>query len=46
MTLSTLTLMGRVRNIFAVPVGRYNNSVDIQKHKFYEAVTIWQEASQ
>jgi hypothetical protein len=40
MTLSTLTLMGRVRNIFAVPVGRYNNSVAIQKHKFYEAVTI------
>jgi putative transposase len=41
----TLILMGRVRNIFAVPVGRYKNSASIQKHKFYEAVTIWQEAS-
>ncbi len=41
----TLTLMGRVRNIFAVPVGRYKNLASIQKHKFYEAVTIWQEAS-
>ena len=41
----TFTLMGRVRNIFAVPVGRYKNSASIQKHKFYEAVTIWQEAS-
>ena len=30
----TLTLMGRVRNIFAVPVGRYKNSASIQKHKF------------
>ena len=41
----TSTLMGRVRNIFAVPVGRYQNSACIQKQKFYEAVTICQEAS-
>jgi putative transposase len=37
--------MGKVRNIFAVSVGKYKNSASIQKHKFYEAVTIWQEAS-
>jgi putative transposase len=41
----TLTLMGKVRNIFAVPVGRYLNSRGTQKTKFVEAVNIWQEAS-
>ena len=41
----TLTLMGRVRNIFAVPVGRYLNSRATQRTKFNEAVNIWQEAS-
>jgi putative transposase len=41
----TLTLMGRVRNIFAVPVGRYLNSREMQRTKFNEAVNIWQEAS-
>ena len=41
----TLTLMGKVRNIFAVPVGRYKNSATIQKQKFDKAINIWQEAS-
>ncbi len=41
----TLTLMGRIRNIFAVPVARYTNSRTIQKQKFNEAMNIWQEAS-
>ena len=41
----TLTLMGQVRNIFAVPVGRYKNSAVIQKQNFNEAMQIWQQAS-
>jgi putative transposase len=41
----TLTLMGKVRNIFAVPVARYKNSSSIQKDKFNEAMDIWQEAT-
>ena len=41
----TLTLIGRVRNIFTVPVDIYKNSASLQKHKFYKAVTVWQEAS-
>ena len=36
----TLTLMGKVRNIFAVPAGRYKNSANIQKQKFNEAMNI------
>ncbi len=41
----TLTLMGKVRNIFAVPVGRYLNSRKMQRTKFDEAMNIWQEVS-
>jgi putative transposase len=41
----TLTLMGRARNIFAVPIGRYLNSRETQKQKFNEAMNIWQEAA-
>ena len=41
----TLTLMGKVRNIFAVPVARYKNTATIQKQKFNEAMNIWQETS-
>ena len=36
----TLTLMGKVRNIFAIPVGRYKNSASTQKYKFNEAMNI------
>ena len=32
--------MGKVRNIFAVPVGRHKNSANIQKQKFNEAMNI------
>ena len=41
----TLTLMGKVRNIFAVPVSRYRNSRQTQRTKFNEAMNIWQESS-
>jgi putative transposase len=41
----TLTLMGRIRNIFAVPVDRYKNSASTQKIKFNEAMNMWQESS-
>ena len=41
----TVMLMGKVRNIFAVPVGRYLHSRATQKTKFDEAMNIWQEAS-
>jgi putative transposase len=41
----SLILMGKVRNIFAVPVARYKNSALTQKHKFNEAMNIWKEAS-
>ncbi|APC91431.1 IS6 family transposase [Francisella opportunistica] len=36
----TLTLMSKIRNIFAVPVARYRNSASIQKLKFNEAINI------
>ena len=41
----TLTLMGKVRNIFSVPVGRYLNSRETQRTKFNEAMNIWQQTS-
>ena len=41
----TLTLMGRVRNLFAVPVGRYLNSRGTQRTKFDEAMNIWKYVS-
>ena len=41
----TVMLMGKVRNIFAVPVGRYLHSRATQRTKFDEAMNIWQQAS-
>jgi len=41
----TLTLMGKVRNIFAITVARYRNSRQTQRTKFNEAMNIWQESS-
>lgn len=41
----TLTLMGKIRNIFAVSVDRYNNTRSTQKNKFAEVMNIWQEVS-
>ena len=42
----TVMLMGKVRNIFAVPVGRYLHSRATQRTKFDEAMNIWQQASE
>lgn len=38
--------MGKVRNIFAVDVGRYTNAADIQRKNFQKAKSIWDEAMQ
>ena len=37
----TLSLMGKVRNIFAVDVGRYSNAANIQRDNFQKAKSIW-----
>ena len=42
----TLSLMGKVRNIFAVDVGRYTNTAHIQKENFQKAKSIWDEDMQ
>ena len=42
----TLSLMGKVRNIFAVDVGRYTNAANIQRVNFQKAKSIWDEAMQ
>jgi len=42
----TLSLMGKVRNIFAVDVGRYTNAANIQRDNFQKAKSIWNEAMQ
>lgn len=42
----TLSLMGKVRNIFAIAVGRYSNTAENQRIAFQEAKVIWSDASQ
>ena len=42
----TLSLMGKVRNIFAVDMGRYTNAANIQRENFQKAKSIWNEAMQ
>ncbi len=42
----TLSLMGKVRNIFAVDIGRYTNAANIQRENFQKAKFIWDEAIQ
>jgi putative transposase len=42
----TLSLMGKVRNIFAVDVGRYTKAANIQRENFQKAKSIWDEAMQ
>jgi putative transposase len=42
----TLSLMGKVRNIFAVNVGRYTKTAPEQRIAFASAKTIWDEATQ
>jgi len=41
----TLSLMGKVRNIFAVDVGRYTKNATEQRDAFAVAKSIWDEAS-
>lgn len=41
-----ISLMGKVRNIFATNVGRYTNCADEQRYKFAEAKSIWDVATQ
>jgi putative transposase len=41
----TLSLMGKVRNIFAINVGRYTKKADVQRKSFMEAKAIWDDAS-
>ena len=38
--------MGKVRNIFAVDVGRYTNATNIQRDNFQKAKAIWNDAMQ
>jgi putative transposase len=42
----TLSLMGKIRNIFAMDVGRYTNTVNIQRENFQKAKSILDEAIQ
>lgn len=42
----TLSLMGKVRNIFAVHVGRYTKTAPEQRIAFASAKSIWDEATQ
>ena len=42
----TLSLMGKVRNIFAVDVGRYTNPANTQRKNFQNAKSIWHDAMQ
>lgn len=42
---TTLSLMGKLRNIFAVDVGRYNKPVKNQREAFQNAKSIWNDAA-
>ncbi|ASX28529.1 hypothetical protein BA173_01000 [Rickettsia sp. MEAM1 (Bemisia tabaci)] len=46
LTVPTLSLMGKVRNIFAVNVGRYTKTASEQRIAFASAKSIWDEATQ
>ena len=43
---NTISLMGKVRNLFAVDVGRYTRSAQDQRDAFKAAQEIWDEAAQ
>ena len=43
---NTLSLMGKIRNIFAVDVGRYTQNATDQRSAFNHAKEIWNEAAQ
>ncbi len=40
-----LSLMGKVRNIFSVAVGRYSKKSDDRREQFRDAIAIWNEAA-
>ena len=42
----TLSLMGKVRNIFAIDVGRYTKNAEDQRSAFAVAKSIWDDATQ
>lgn len=42
---NTLSLMGKLRNIFAVEVGRYNQNVGAQREAFQNAKSLWDNAA-
>jgi len=42
----TLSLMGKVRNLFSVTVGRYTKNADEQRAAFSNAQIIWNDAAQ
>jgi putative transposase len=43
---NTLPLMGKVRNIFAINIGRYTKTAYEQRSAFAVAKSIWDEAAQ
>tara|TARA_B110000459_G_C16416986_1_gene405694 strand:- start:99 stop:809 length:711 start_codon:yes stop_codon:yes gene_type:complete len=43
---NVVSLMGKVRNIFSVAVGRYTKSAQEQRDAFKKAQVIWEEAAQ
>jgi len=43
---NTLSLMGKVRNIFAIDVGRYTKNAMDQRLAFNTAKAIWDDATQ
>ena len=43
---TTISLMGKVSNIFAIDVGRYTKTASEQRVAFVAAKTIWDEAAQ
>ena len=43
---NTLSLMGKVRNIFSVDVGRYRKNANERRYAFAAAKSIWNEATQ
>ncbi len=42
---NTLSLMGKVRNLFAVAVGRYTKPASERRHQFKLSKQIWNETS-
>jgi len=43
---NTLSLMGKIRNIFAVDVGRYTQNATDQRSSFNHAKSIWNDSAQ